>query len=223
MLGKMRNFIRLVTLVGIVALIALLVELHDITKRIELLNLELDVYDKPLTVTREETIEEAMQYAPEGKTIYQLRGDAQKAAQDSLDRLTKLHNLPRYELTAIRFGLVLHNDVAAAVPPCEDEYGNPVENFYINVNEILFLRNYEEFIHMWIPHEVAHIFSCLNGGYTWDSNETRWEAEHGQEWEQAMKDLGFINPAGLKTHEMDMTPVYNYKRALINRLRNEVK
>jgi hypothetical protein len=74
---------------------------------------------------------------------------------------------------------------------------------------------------MWIPHEVSHIFACLNGGYSLDiTPETRWEIEHGQEWEQAMKDLGFVDPEQYKTHEMDMTPVYDYKRSLVKRLRD---
>jgi hypothetical protein len=218
----MRTFVGLLAVIVMASFVALTYKIYEINERIKLLNSDLDVYETAISASREEAIEEAMKHAPKGKSIYQLRGDAQKAAQDSLDRLTKLHNLPRYELPAIRFHLATQNNIAAAVPPCTDDNGNTVTNFFIQANEILFLHNYEEYLYMWIPHEVSHIFACLNGGgYSLDiTPETRWEIEHGQEWEQAMKDLGFVDPEQYKTHEMDMTPVYDYKRSLVKRLRD---
>jgi hypothetical protein len=206
----MRTFVGLLAVIVMASFVALTYKIYEINERIKLLNSDLDVYETAISASREEAIEEAMKHAPKGKSIYQLRGDAQKAAQDSLDRLTKLHNLPRYELPAIRFHLATQNNMT---------------NFFIQANEILFLHNYEEYLYMWIPHEVSHIFACLNGGYSLDitthqTPETRWEIEHGQEWEQAMKDLGFVDPKQYKTHEMDMTPVYDYKKSLVKRLRD---
>jgi len=46
----------------------------------------------------------------------------------------------------------------------------------MDLNEILFLRNYEEFMHMIIPHEVAHIVTCLRGGFEREAGESITQA-----------------------------------------------
>ncbi|KKL82763.1 hypothetical protein LCGC14_1981540 [marine sediment metagenome] len=152
-----------------------------------------------------EVITEAMEFAPKGKSIYQLRGDAQTKAQNVLDRLTKHYRVPRYVIPAIQFkGILQKPGDAGSTPGCEE----PIR--YIFLNEILYLRNYEEYIHMIIPHEVAHVFVCLRGGYEEDS--------HGIEWWSVMRDLGFQNPLNEIRHEMDTEPVYDYQHILGNLL-----
>ena len=140
---------------------------------------------------------EALVYAPKGKSVYQLRGDAQAQAQLLLNRLTTKHNLVPYNLPGIRFRGALRRGAAGTATPCENEAR------IIYLNEILFYRNYEEFLYGVIPHEVAHVFTCLNGGYIDDA--------HGTEWEQAMVDLGFKNVEKEKTHELDLRPVYQFQ------------
>jgi len=148
-----------------------------------------------------EVIAEAMTFAPKGKSIYQLRGDAQTEAQRVLDRLTKHYRVPRYVLPAIRFkGYLQATGDAGAASECEE----PIT--YIFLNEILYLRNYEEYIHIIIPHEVAHVFVCLRGGYE--------EFSHGPEWKLVMRDLGFREPEAWIRHNIDTEPVYEYKQRL---------
>lgn len=148
-----------------------------------------------------QVIDEAMTFAPKGKSIYQLRGDAQTEAQRILDRLTKHYRVPRYILPAIMFkGILQSSGDAGAASECED----PIR--YIFLNEILYLRNYEEFFDMIIPHEVAHTFVCLRGGYK--------EFSHGSEWKLVMRDLGFREPAKEIRHSFDIGPVYDYQRRL---------
>ena len=150
-----------------------------------------------------EVITEAMEFAPKGKSIYQLRGDAQTEAQRILDRLTNHYRVPRYVLPAIQFkGVLQKPGDAGAASECED----PIT--YIFLNEILYLRNYEEYIYMIIPHEVAHVFVCLRGGYEEDS--------HGIEWWSVMRDLGFRDPSNEIRHEINTEPVYEYQRKLGN-------
>ena len=88
----------------------------------------------------------------------------------------------------------------------------------MSLNEILFLRNYEEFIHMIIPHEVAHIVSCLQGGFEIEEGESDTDAAHGEEWRQVMLDIGFKEPEKYVTHHLDMAPVHEYDLDLARRL-----
>ena len=61
-------------------------------------------------------------------------------------------------------------------------------------------------MYMIIPHEVAHVFVCLRGGYE--------EISHGSEWKLVMRDLGFREPSAYIRHMMDTEPVYDYQRKL---------
>ncbi len=159
-------------------------------------------------------VQKALEFAPQEKSIYQLRGDAQTEAQRLLDKLTDKHELPRYELSGIRFRPSLKDSAAGTVTGCEAENGI----FVMSLNEILFLRHYEVFMHMIIPHEVAHIVSCLQGGFEIGEDESASEAAHGEEWRQVMLDIGFIEPEKFITHHLNMDPVHEYDRDLARRL-----
>ncbi|KKM02523.1 hypothetical protein LCGC14_1783560 [marine sediment metagenome] len=149
-----------------------------------------------------QVIKEAMEFAPKGKSIYQLRGAAQTEAQRVLDRLTKHYRVPRYVIPGIKFRPVLDTTGdAGAVTEC-DNPKYPIK--YMFLNEILFLRNYEEYMHVIIPHEAAHLFVCLRGGYK--------EYAHGSEWKSVMRDLGFRKPEIL--HSLDTDPVYQFQYRL---------
>lgn len=174
--------------------------LHENTMQLSARVEYLDILKKRVY---KEVIDEAMTFAPKGKSIYQLRGDAQTEAQRILDRLTKHYRVPRYIIPTIQFkGILLSAGDAGAASECED----PIT--YIFLNEILYLRNYEEYIHVIIPHEVAHVFVCLRGGYE--------EFSHGSEWKSVMRDIGFREPSNEITHLLDTEPVYDYQRKLGN-------
>ena len=103
---------------------------------------------------------EAMEYAPRNKSLYQLRGAAQVRAQLIINRLTTKYRLPRFQLSGIRFRDVLAGiTVAGSASHCSQP------NLILFLNEILFLRNYDNFMSDIIPHEVAHIVVCLQGGF----------------------------------------------------------
>ena len=197
--------------------------IKNIEQTIEALDATLVGVQHAMTSSYEESIQESLEHAPKEFTRWQLRGNAQIAAQELLDRLTEKYKLPRHELPTIRWaGLLGNPDAAGEARNCYvDGRGTPKHFPYrgqITLNEILFLRNYEEYMHIIIPHEVAHVFTCLHGGFVYDSDETDWQAEHGPEWERAMRDLGFIDPTKFKTHELDMHPVISYSETLITRI-----
>ena len=175
--------------------------ISDLSIRTKQLSARVEYLDVLQKRIYKEVITEAMTYAPKGKSIYQLRGDAQTEAQRILDRLTNHYRVPRYVLPAIQFkGILQSAGDAGAASECEDDIT------YIFLNEILYLRNYEEYIFAIIPHEVAHVFVCLRGGYE--------EFSHGSEWKSVMRDLGFREPSNEIRHLMDTEPVYDYQRKL---------
>lgn len=161
-----------------------------------------DSFDDEFKASYEKAISAALAHAPKEKSIYQLRGDAQLAAQYYLDELTTKHKMPRYELGTIRFYGSLPDGAAGIASACPDD-----ENYIISLAEILYYRNYEEFIHIVIPHEVAHVFVCLVGGFEWDpdSEDKNWAAAHGTKWQFAMTDLNFYNPMMESKHSMNMS------------------
>jgi len=148
--------------------------------------------------------EEAMEFAPPDKTLYQLRGSAQTRAQLIINRLTKKYRLPRFQLSGIRFRDVLATPtVAGSTNHCL----KPERIIFLN--EIMFLRNYENFMSNIIPHEVAHLVVCLRGGFE-GQNLPHTDA-HGPEWEEVMRDLGFFRPLQTqRTHDLDTMPVIDY-------------
>jgi len=133
-----------------------------------------------------------------------LRGAAQTRAQLLINQLTKRYRLPRFQLSGIRFRDVLGTPtVAASTNHCLKP------ERIIFVNEILFLRNYEEFMSNLIPHEVAHLIVCLRGGF--EGQELPHQDPHGPEWEEVMRDLGFFRPIQTqRTHDLDTMPVIEY-------------
>jgi hypothetical protein len=211
------------TIVVVAAAMSVAIQIHNIQRSLESMNHTLDQIQFAMASSYEEAVEESLQYAPKEYTRWQLRGNAQQFAQAYMDKLTDKHNLPRYELPTIAWRGVLNNPNAAGeATNCYINGRGTGRHFpyrgRITLNEILFLRNYEEFMYIVIPHEVAHIFSCVQGGFVYDDHETDWEAEHGPEWEQAMKDLGFIDPTKFKNHHLDMIPVVEYTETLIDRI-----
>jgi len=189
----------------------------DVQTSQERLNETLELIDNAMEDAYDEAIRTALVYAPDGLSIYQLRGSAQKEAQRLLDKITDKRGLPRYELNAIRFAGVLRDGAAGTATNCKDPEGLRW-SFTISLNEILFFRNYEDFIYIVIPHEVAHIVSCLSGGFDKKDDETPRQAAHGEEWVQIMKELGFVNPEKYIEHDLDMVPIEMYKRNLANKV-----
>lgn len=201
----MRSSLKQFFVVAIVVMVATLtIETNKLKHRSQqLLVASTELYDKVVLMEAvydsvyRRHLDEAFVFAPKGKSLYQLRGDAQTRAQELLNLLTTKHKLPTYTLPGIRFRGALPRGAAGTATVCE----NP--NRIISLNEILYYRNYNEFIYSVIPHEVAHVFTCITGGYVGD--------EHGEEWESAMIDMHFLNPDDEKTHELDMNPVYRYQ------------
>lgn len=158
--------------------------------------------DRGITQIYEEEIEQALVFAPRGMTKYQLRGEAQKTAQALLDYLADEHGYPPYKIGGIMFQpIIILPDggwgAAAAVDGCD------YPPYRITINEILFYRNYYLFIEEAIPHEVAHIAACLK------SNPHG--KEHGPEWEEAMRALGYLNPHNMTRHGYDLSAVERYR------------
>lgn len=173
----------------------------------DLLDASTELYDKVVLMevvydsVYRRHLDEAFLFAPKGKTMYQLRGDAQARAQEMLNLLTTKHEMPPYDLSGIRFRGSLQRGAAGTATRCESP------SRIISLNEILYYRNYNEFIYSVIPHEVAHVFTCLTGGY----GGYGIGDEHGEKWEAAMTDMHIVNPEEEKTHELDMNPVYLYQ------------
>lgn len=196
---------------------------NDIQTSLDQLEQTLDSMEAAMSGAYDKALNDALPFAPSGYTIYQLRGNAQKEAQQLLDGLTYRYNLPRYELTGIVFTGDLGFGRAAYVPSCVSEFGRVETNHVISINEILFLRNYEDFLYIYIPHEIAHIVTCLRGGFPIERGETLHDAAHSEEWIQVMKDLGFIEPENHIFHSLNMGPVYEYKLDMGRRLKEVFK
>ena len=133
------------------------------------------------------------------QSIYQLRGEAQKRAQELFEQAASIHNIPVYELPAIRWNL--RDNRAGAATRCTDADDGV---YHIALNELLFLYNYAEFMQQTIPHEVAHIIQCLK--YPREYFDASYDA-HGEEWAQAM--VSFGNSPDIY-HTMDTTPIAVY-------------
>lgn len=189
-------------------------ELSQIDNDIRSLASKVKLMEEAVRDAEEVAIQTALEVAPQGKSIYQLRGDAQTEAQRLLDKLTDKYEMPRYQLSGIRFRPSLRDSAAGTATGCEVEDGI----YIMTLNEILFLRNYEEFMHMIIPHEVAHIVTCLQGGFEIEEDESPSKAAHGEEWRQVMLDIGFLKPEEYITHHLDMTAVIMYDLDLARRL-----
>jgi len=145
----------------------------------------------------QEEVDRAMKFAPEGKSIYQLRGDAQMRAQELFKKAAELYDIPEYEISGLRWDL--RDDRAGAATQCVD--GPP---YVISMNEILFLRNYDEMIKQTIVHEVAHIVTCLRHPELGRSAEY---LPHGSEWQAIIQDLGGLPD---QFHNMDTRPLVLY-------------
>ena len=174
--------------------------------------------DLSLQQAYDDAITKSLAFAPTGRTIFLLRGDAQTKAQEVLDQMTEFYELPRYELPTIRFRPVLHSKAAGTASNCEDAI---IDGSYeISLNEILFLRNYDAFMKWVIPHEVAHIVTCMLGGFDQTVDEPLQQAAHGEEWLQVMRDMGFEHPEQLRWHNFDMSPVAEYRTEIRKRMKS---
>ena len=191
----------------------LAIAVNELDDDIRLLAQQVEQMDEAVKQAEYDAVQKSLEFAPEGKSIYQLRGDAQTEAQRLLDKLTTKYEIPRYELSGIRFRPALIDSAAGTATGCNSE-----KIYIMSLNEILFLRNYEEFMYMIIPHEVAHIMTCLQDGYDRKEDESKNQAAHGEEWKQVMLDLGFLEPGNYITHSFNMTPVYEYELDVARRL-----
>lgn len=197
--------------------------INNLERSLKILDQTLTQIEYAIETSYDEAIEQSLPHAPKEFSRWQLRGNAQTIAQAAMDKLTEKHNLPRHELPTIQWAGVLQNPTAAGeARNCYINGRGSNKHFpyrgQITLNEILFLRNYEEFVYIIIPHEVAHVFTCLQGGFVYDGDETDWQAEHGPEWEQAMKDLGFVDPTKFAHHQLDLHPIMIYSDTLYRRI-----
>ena len=142
-----------------------------------------------------EEVARAQKVGPKNFSLYQLRGNAQQRAQDVLDQATTLYNLPRHELSTIRWSLKDHR--AGAVSGCS---ARPI----MFLNEILYIRNYDRFMNQTIPHEVAHIVACMLDPKRYDKKGYN---PHDILWAEVMDTLGL---APTELHDMDVTPIDLY-------------
>ena len=196
---------------------------YDIKRINDRTHKTLILMDRAYHEVNERHIEQAFEFAPPGYSIYQLRGFAQTQAQQMLDQLTDHYNLPRYELSAIRFKPLLRDNGAAGTTTGCEKDGTRQTNIVVNLNEILFLRNYDVFMNEIIPHEVAHVIVCLRGGFKQEPGEDFWEAAHGEEWLEAMHVLGYTHAEEMRTHKLDMTPVFEYRTDLLETIEGKVE
>ena len=182
-----------------------------------------DTMDKAQQSTHKSAIEESIKFAPEGFSIYQLRGFAQTQSQQKLDQLTHHYDIPRYQLNTVRFVPILRDGAAGTASSCHKPDGTRETSYTISYNEILYLRNYEVFMNHVIPHEVAHVIVCLRGGFKQERNESFWSAAHGEEWVEAMLVLGFLKPEDYRTHNLDMLPVAQYRQDFLKLWKEELE
>lgn len=201
-----RTFVTILTASVLISFAVCVKAVSDVQTSQEHLDETLELIERAINDTYDKAIKASLVYAPDGLSKYQLRGNAQKEAQRLLDRLTSKRGLPIHELNTIRFRGTFGDGAAGTVSPC-----NPETSSTISLNEILFYRNYEDFIHVIVPHEVAHVMTCLTGGFEREDDETSSQAAHGKEWLQIMKEIGFPEPEKYVTHDLDMLPVYLYK------------
>ena len=146
-------------------------------------------------------INDALMHAPQDKTRWQFRGDAQTYAQMQMDNLTHALNIIPVELSAINW--TTFGDGAAAKTRCNITARRPT----ILMDEILFLRNYREYMRMVISHEVAHAAVCVKYG------EIRKDS-HGNKWTEMMHILGFTHAHDEIKHHMDYSPVSSFYQKL---------
>ena len=214
-----RFFVTIITASVLISFAVCVQAVSSMQTSLEHLNETLELIESAMDDAYDQAINESLVYAPDGISKFQLRGNAQTEAQRLLDKITDERSLPRYELNTLRFRGTLRDGAAGTASECEDVSKGSEASYTISLNEILFLRNYEDFIHIIIPHEVAHVMVCLSGGYEWnEKDESHHRAAHGEEWFQVMKELGFPEPQKYVTHDLDMLPVYLYKTNLANKV-----
>jgi len=81
----------------------LAIAVNQLENNIQILAQRVELMDKAVKEAEHDAIQKALEFAPKGRSIYQLRGEAQTEVQRLLDRLTTKYELPRYELEGIRF------------------------------------------------------------------------------------------------------------------------
>ena len=145
----------------------------------------------------QEEVDRAFKLAPEDKSIFQLRGDANTRAEELFKKAAELYDIPEYDIGALLWDL--RDDRAGAATACRD--GPPYE---ITMNEILFLRNYDDMMHQTIAHEVAHVVTCLR--YPELTASADFQA-HGPSWQAIIHDLG---GQVSQFHNLDITPINLY-------------
>lgn len=197
--------------VAIVCTLAVVVD--DLEKDIREITSQVQKMFEATEQAKEFAINESMKFAPKGKTVFQLKGDAQIRAQQLLDKLTKFYNMPPYQLSAIQFEPMLGTLDRAGEVSCNDS----TRKISMALNIILYLRNYNEFHEIIIPHEVAHIIDCLQ--IIEKQEQLFWIDTHGEDWQIIMHDIGFPAPEQQIHHDLDTLPVYLYHEDLSQRLK----
>lgn len=107
-----------------------------------------------LIIYNEEIIK-AIRYAPH-EDLYKLRQNAHEQAVLLYNRAQKHFGLPRVPFNGIKWEVLIYE---SGLAHCEENM--------ISLNEIMFLRNYITFMHVTIPHEIAHLIA-YQMGETWD-------------------------------------------------------
>jgi len=148
-----------------------------------------------IEVIYNEEIERAMKYAPTGKTKTQLRLEAQKKSNAVFQKAALIYKIPVLRLK-LDWGL-LRDSAGGEAGVCFDDP-------FISMNEILFLHNFDDALNENIPHEVAHVVTCLIHP---EVAEQKNFDVHGLEWQAIAKSLG---SNGEKYHKLDTTPTAIY-------------
>lgn len=141
-------------------------------------------------------VERAMKYVPTGKTKSQLQRAAQNKSNQLFREAARLYKIPVFRIK-IAWGLL--RDVSAGqASSCSEPL------YFISMNEILFLYNFDASINEHIPHEVAHIVTCFVHP---EISKTENFNSHGSEWQAIAKSLG---STGKQYHQLDTTPLAIY-------------
>ncbi len=149
-----------------------------------------------IEVIYNEEIERAMKYAPAGKTKTQLQLEAQKKSNAVFQKAALIYKIPVYRLK-LTWNLLRDPAVGEASDCAEPPY-------FISINEILFLHNFDETINETISHEVAHVITCLIHPEVAEQDDFD---VHGSKWLTVAKSLG---SDGEKYHELYTTPIVIY-------------